>query len=95
MADDPPMTAQASDVYAGDPAVVDSMMLRTVSSGTYESKPFDAGDARVSGVTYTQTSTGQVTYQTRSGSTADPGSPGWSAWGPPRRPSPPATSSTG
>jgi hypothetical protein len=77
-----PMTAMASDFYESSALSVDSMTLRTVSTGTYTSKALDAGDARVAGVTFTPTSTGQVTYQTRSGSTATPG-PGWSGWGAP------------
>ena len=81
-----PIAAQmkplASDNNPDNVISLDSMMLRTVSSGTYMSKAFDAGDARVAGVTFTPTSTGQVTYETRSGSTAVPGA-GWSAWGAP------------
>ena len=76
-----PMNVLASDFYDSSALSVDSMMLRTASSGTYESKAFDAGDARVAGVTFAQTSAGQVAYLTRSGSTATPGGPGWSAWG--------------
>jgi hypothetical protein len=81
-----PIAAQmkplASDINPDNVISLDSMMLRTVSSGTYESKALDAGDARVVGVAFAQTSAGQVAYQTRSGSTATPGGPGWSAWGP-------------
>jgi hypothetical protein len=49
-----PMTAQVSDCTTDTtPVNVDSMSLRTHKSGTYTSKTFDAGDSRVSGITFT------------------------------------------
>ncbi|HEX2411260.1 MAG TPA: hypothetical protein VHJ39_08840, partial [Solirubrobacteraceae bacterium] len=61
--------------------------LRTKTTGTYTSKVFDAGDARVTGITFTPQAQppGTVTYETRSSSNGTT----WSAWGAPNA-TPPA-----
>jgi hypothetical protein len=87
-----PMAPQASDATATAPLLIDSMGLRTATTGTFTSKVLDAGDARVASMSFMPTAdpAAQVTYQLRSGPTPTAGGAGWSGWvapsaAPPRR----------
>ena len=70
------MRAQASDFSPDAPGVsIDSMVLNTHKpSGTFTSRPLDAGDPRVSGLSFTATSTTPsgtaIAYETRTATSA-------------------------
>jgi hypothetical protein len=75
-----PFTSQASDFDDSHTLAVKSMSLRNVVQGTFESRVFDAGDARVASIAFgheqTTPANTSIAYET---STSSDGS-NWSAW---------------
>jgi hypothetical protein len=65
-----PMSAAASDYDAdGQKLEIDSAALRTRTTGTFTSRPLDAGDGRVTGLSLAGTGDGTIAYETRTADT--------------------------
>jgi hypothetical protein len=64
------MFAAASDFNVDQQEVaIDSLALRTRTTGTYTSRALDAGDERVSGLSFTAAGAGAIAYETRTADT--------------------------
>jgi hypothetical protein len=67
-----PMSAGASDFDVDQQKLsIDSVALRNRLTGKFRSRTIDAGDARVTGLSFTGTGSGTIAYETRTASTPD------------------------